>query len=226
MQKCEWQGVETDCSALFHMVPTDSGMCCAFNKKHALKHSEYSDLVLKMQSEDEKLAGKYEFEKGKVRKVKTGKKRGLRMILDEHSNEASFSTVKNDFYGLSVFVGSPDEFPVMKDRSLFIQPGHENFIDVSAYVVKSSSDIKHFDPEDRNCYFEDEGNLEFHQTYSYSSCKFECSIKGVEKEVGCVPWYMPHGNKTNMCDPWKTLEFSQVIPILILLSIWSVLLGT
>ena len=149
-----------------------------------------------------------------MRKVKTGKRRGLRMILDEHSNLASYSTVQNDFHGFKLFVGSPDEFPVMKDRSLLVQPGHENFIEASGYVIKSSPDIKNLEPKKRNCYFQDEGDLEYHKSYTFSSCKFECSIRRVEEVVGCVPWYMPRSNTSKVCDPWKSNKFSKLLDVL------------
>ena len=213
IKKCEWQGREEDCSSLFEMVPTDSGICCAFNKKNVLRESEYSSLVKNMQEENKKVAGKAGIKKDRLRMVKTGKRKGLRMVLDEHSNQATFSTVQNDFYGFKLFVGSPDEFPALKDRSLLVQPGHENFIEAAGYVVKSSSDIKKLDSTARNCYFQDEGNLEFHGQYSYTSCKFECSIIESESLVGCVPWYLPHRNDSKICDPWKSVEFSKALGV-------------
>ena len=133
------------------------------------------------------------------------------MILDEHSNKATFSTVQNDYYGLKLFVGSPDEFPAMKDRSILVKPGHENFVEASGYVVKSSSAIRDLVAKDRNCFFPDEGNLDFHDQYSYSSCKFECSLTEAEELVGCIPWYLPQGQNSTACDPWSTRQFSRML---------------
>ena len=45
LKKCFWKGVPLPCSAIFKKVPTDSGMCCAFNKEKADKifvESKYS----------------------------------------------------------------------------------------------------------------------------------------------------------------------------------------
>ena len=37
LKMCVWKGVRIPCSAIFKKVPTDSGMCCAFNKEKAEK---------------------------------------------------------------------------------------------------------------------------------------------------------------------------------------------
>ena len=37
LKMCVWKGVHIPCSAIFKKVPTDSGMCCAFNKEKAEK---------------------------------------------------------------------------------------------------------------------------------------------------------------------------------------------
>ena len=84
----------------FHVVPTInptgfSGMCCALNAKKSLQNSKYSRLVEEMQE-----AG----EKRKV-PVSEGKKNGLKLILDLHSNSASLGTVAEDGDVFNIFIG-------------------------------------------------------------------------------------------------------------------------
>ena len=55
LKSCQWQGKTVDCFDIFKMVPTDLGMCCAFNHRAALKLSNCSVLVERMQSEDRNL---------------------------------------------------------------------------------------------------------------------------------------------------------------------------
>ena len=123
---CEVAGKKIDCSSLFTRVPTDSGMCCALNWKNALRTSEYRSLVDSMQastSSDTVVS-------------KSGEKSGLRLVLDLHSNRVSFGTLNQDFNAFKVFIGQPAEFPVIKKRSLKLQPGREHFVELKAQVCK------------------------------------------------------------------------------------------
>ena len=72
-------------------------------------------------------------------KVKIGKKNGLRLMIDQHSNYVSFysisitfdtiiflaqmsmGTVAEDHSGFQIFVGDRAEFPVMRERSLLVR---------------------------------------------------------------------------------------------------------
>ena len=216
LQSCEWQGQRVSCFDIFKMFPTDLGMCCAFNHKAALKLSNFSLLVEKMQREDLNLMQiepniDDDDDNSKRRSVEVGKSKGLRLVLDQQSNQESFSTVQDDYHGLQLFIGNPEEFPAMRDRSVLVQPGHENFVEVSGYLVTSSPDIQSLNPSKRNCLFHDEGRLDFHSFYTYSTCKFECSIKTVSTHMGCMPWYMPGGNESEVCNPWQAMNFSRIL---------------
>ena len=82
----------------------------------------------------------------------------------------------------------------------------------------------------RDCYTRNEGQLEFHNIYTYASCQFECKIKEsrieqlnnfnfnssfqrAKEDAGCIPWYLPQTpSKDNViCDPWKTKQFLKTI---------------
>lgn len=105
-----------------------------------------------------------------------GKKNGLKLLLDLNSNQESFWTVYNKFRGFQVLIGQQSEFPVLQQRSLPIQPGAEHSLDLSATRLTSNG-IRDIKPQDRHCYFSDEGNLDLYENYSYKSCMFECKIK-------------------------------------------------
>ena len=121
---CEVAGQKTNYSNLFTRVPTDSGMCCALNWENALRMSEYKRLVQSMQgtTASQKMVSQ------------SGEKNGLRLILDHHSNRVSFGTLNKDYDAFKVFIGQPEEFPVVKKRSLKLQPGQEHFVDIRAQV--------------------------------------------------------------------------------------------
>ena len=123
-----------------------------------------------------------------------------------HSNYESFGSVEYDFRAFRLYIGQPTEFPSPLKRSLMIQPGHEHFIDLT-HQVFSTSGINNLSPDIRNCYFRTEGDLSYYDEYTYTNCMLECGIKGAEKIVGCIPWYLPRGENSSVCDPWNTKQF-------------------
>ena len=64
-----------------------------------------------------------------------GLENGLQLTLDLHSNLQSFGTLLRDFSAFSVFVGQPTEFPAMKKRSIYLQPGQQHFLSLSSQVT-------------------------------------------------------------------------------------------
>ena len=181
MLSCEVAGVEVNCSDLFIRVPTDTGMCCALNVDDSLRVSEYQKLVKEMQGEDKR--------REKI-ESQEGNRNGLRLILDLHSNTVSFGTIDQQFSAFSLFIGQPAQFPMMRDKSIRLQPGREHFIDLSATVVATNG-IEDILPEARGCLFTDEGDLEFYKSYTFSNCRLECRIKEAKEKHKCVPWYLP-----------------------------------
>ena len=177
---CQLGGKNVNCSNLFKRVPTDTGMCCALNNVDSLEDSEYKDLVHKHQGDT----------KTQTVNSTVGRRNGLRLTLDLHSNLVSFGTLGQEYDAFNVFIGQPEEFPMIKEKSLQLQPGREHFIDLSARVV-STKDIKNIAPEARECYFNDEGDLEFYEKYTYSNCRLEYASKKSEIIYGCVPWHLP-----------------------------------
>ena len=156
------------------------GMCCALNAEDSLKESEYQRLVKEMQGES------------KTTKVKSnvGRKNGLSLSLDLHSNTVSFGTLDQRHTAFSLFIGQPHEFPMMRERGIQVGPGREHFIELSATVV-STNQIRGIAPEARDCFFADEGNLDFYNSYTFSNCRLECGIKRAEAKYNCIPWHLP-----------------------------------
>ena len=177
---CELAGLKVNCSHLFTRVPTDSGMCCALNVADSLRDSEYQSLIKEMQGE----------RRTQEVKSQVGKENGLRLILDLHSNTISFGSLNQQHQAFDLFIGQPEQFPMMRERSLHLEAGKEHFVDLSATVVSSKS-IKDISPEARECFFKDEGDLELYKEYTFSNCKLECAIKIAEEKYGCIPWHLP-----------------------------------
>ena len=205
LKSCKVGNQVLNCSEIFQKVPTDAGMCCALNIKNALRESVYTNLVEDMQTRDN--AG----QKMKVLKAKPGKRNGIKLTLDLHSNFQASGSVYDDFEAYKMFVGDATEFPNMKDYGLLIEPGHEHFISISNTILRADPEIRTIPAKKRNCYFPEEGNLELYKFYTYSNCMFECSMKNAESVLGCLPWYLPSNQNSTLCDPWSARNFSTMM---------------
>ena len=103
-------------------------------------------------------------------------KKGVKLMLDLHSDQQALGSLYHESRGFQLFIGQKSEFPVLQQRSLPIQPGAEHRLDLSATRLTTKG-IRGIKPQDRRCYFPDEGNLDLYEKYSYKSCMFECKLK-------------------------------------------------
>ena len=112
-----------------------------------------------------------------------------------------------------MYIGTPTEFPRMKERAISLQPGFEHFLDLSGQVVTSEG-IETVDPQARHCYFSNEGNLDFYSNYTYGNCIFECGMKHAARNLSCIPWYLPQSVEYTSCDPWTARLFIKMVSVL------------
>ena len=101
-------------------------MCCSLNSVDSMKNTTYGMLVEEMQNNITKSEKKVA--------SSVGKKEGLKLVLDLHSNHASFGTVADDYNAFNVFIGGPSEFPVLRERSVQLEPGKEHSLEFSGQV--------------------------------------------------------------------------------------------
>ena len=101
-----------------------AGMCCALNQEAVVRESPYGLMVSEMQGPE--AGGRHKVP------VTVGKKEGLRLTLDLHSNQASFGSVNEDYNAFRVYLGGPSEFPVLQERSLSLEPGQEHSLELTA----------------------------------------------------------------------------------------------
>ena len=77
----------------------------------------------------------------------------------------------------------------MRDKSIWVEPGREHFVDLSATVVTAKG-INDILPEAHGCLLTDEGDLEFYKSYTFANCRLECAIRDAEEKHKCIPWYL------------------------------------
>ena len=142
-----------------------------------------------------------------MKNVSVSLKKGLTVLVDQHSNEVTPGSVFTNSKSFKVLINSPHESPAVSGDFQVISPGHEHFLHVSPVSVVADSSIKSIQASKRKCLFKDEMSLLFHNSYTFQSCLFECHLLQAFSRVQCIPWSLPHFNDTSTCDPFETKEF-------------------
>jgi len=227
LQYCEWKGMPISCSAIFTTFPTDQGMCCSFNMKAADEiyvNSAYRDMLQSMQKADKEgsflssSVPKY-YVDNKEPKTTPGKKKGLILMLDAHSDWLAPGSMDGVLEGFTAFIDSSGNFPLIHQAGLSIKAGFNNIITLTSSIVKADENMQSLDKKSRVCFFSNENeNLKLHQEYTYLNCMFECTLNYTKLMVAlkynktCQPWFFPTSSESvSICDPWQSYDFFQIM---------------
>ena len=129
-----------------------------------------------------------------------GKRMGLKLILDAHSDVLESYSIRSDFQGFTGLITNPGSYILSDLKSFEIKPGHNNMVAVSAVLLDANDDVININPIDRKCLFSNEtANITLHKYYSQENCLLECGLfyaqKVLKKEgnlsESCTPWYFP-----------------------------------
>ena len=103
-------------------------MCCALNSLDAMKNTTFGKLVEELQNDEQ--------QKNPEKKVSAlvGKREGVSLVVDLHSNHASFGTVTDSYRAFNMFIGGPTEFPVLRERGIQLEPGKEHSLQFSGNI--------------------------------------------------------------------------------------------
>ena len=67
-------------------------------------------------------------------------------------------------------------------------------------------------PTKRNCYYENEKDLDFFPVYSEPNCALECAWKQARDICDCVPWFLMRSFKhAAMCESYGNMCFKEII---------------
>ena len=104
-------------------------MCCALNSLDAMKNTTFGKLVEELQNDQQ--------QKSPEKKVPAlvGKMEGVSLVVDLHSNHASFGTVTDNYRAFNMFIGGPTEFPVLRERGIQLEPGKEHSLQFSGQAI-------------------------------------------------------------------------------------------
>lgn len=147
LKRCKWLGRSANCSSLFNVRRTYTGICCTFNYVRPV----VTDL-------QRQIAANGTIRMADAARVnKHGDQFGLVVLLDQVLQDYAFALHSNQ--GVRIMVFDPENFPdqtsgAVKER--FLGVGEEMFLTVAPQPNNGSAEMRKLDRRRRNCVFDDE----------------------------------------------------------------------
>lgn len=97
------------------------------------------------------------------------------------------------------------------DDFIEIQPGVtiDIEVEVTPEIIKTDPNLKSVNPEDRECYFENEKFLKYFKIYTDKNCELECLANFTLAQCDCIPYNLPRDQTIKVCtseDAWHSCE--------------------
>jgi hypothetical protein len=217
---CLWKGERVDCGKIFFPIPTDIGMCCAFNHnslKKMLKGEKFAKMIQEIEEKSNRLEAANSIDATFSMQPETsidftpnwGIQNGLTVVIDAKSdwNPAS---VQHDFLGVQAAIKGKNQFPIISRDSFLLKPGHETYIAITATHTTAKENLRSLPIDKRKCFYKDENQLQLFNAYSVKNCWME-SLTNFSRKVnanGCVPWNFPSADDDMpLCKPIERHRF-------------------
>lgn len=120
----------------------------------------------------------------------TGMQASLIVVL-KVSNDDIDNLCGGALQGFKVVFHSPHEGPRIHKKHFQVSPGRTMLLSIDPKLIVSSSSVRKYSPELRQCYFNSERQLRFYKNYTQRNCKIECLSNFTLTQCGCVHFSMP-----------------------------------
>lgn len=171
---------EQNFSEFFHEVITEEGVCHTFNMLDAEdfysdgmaselkypRHGRRSSWAIYGYGSDHKP------DTYPIRVLGSGVKDGVYIKLKMHKKDLDYAC-KKDTSGFRLVLHTPDEFPQPGSQFYQISFNTMSMINVQPKVMSTADEMRHYTPEKRQCFFEDDKKLKFYKHYAQANCKLE-----------------------------------------------------
>lgn len=89
-----------------------------------------------------------------------------------------------------MYLHQPGDIPLLTRLGIQIHPSETTMISIKPKLITTSPKLRNYTPERRQCFFNFERQLRFHQIYTQKNCQLECLADYLKDECKCVPYYM------------------------------------
>ncbi|XP_068914084.1 pickpocket protein 28-like [Tenebrio molitor] len=206
--ECSFLGQDIEnCEDVFTPVFTDEGICYSFNildRGHI-----FNDLVYHYKNyhkvDEDTMSWNMEqgyLDSSKIntypwRALLSGASNGFTVYLGVDNEDIDFMC--KQIQGFKVVLHSPVRMPRLNQEYFRIPLDHAVVASVQPVVITTSQEVKTFDVAKRDCYFPSERKLKYFRTYSQQNCQLECLTNITLDSCGCVNFFMPRENSTEIC---------------------------
>uniref|UniRef100_A0A2H1VKW3 SFRICE_012692 n=1 Tax=Spodoptera frugiperda TaxID=7108 RepID=A0A2H1VKW3_SPOFR len=181
LKRCYLERKVYNCTDLFKPILTARGYCCTFNNNYMFNR--------KMNVKDQNFVN---------RTVKaTGFINALIVVTDYEIEDSMLGTLLNAG-AVPVMYTDYTEFP-SDDELSYIESYGESFHTITATYTYCSDEVKSLPVRSRNCFFHDEHRLDHFWSYHNSDCDHLCYANAVKSACRCIPAYIPHSGRNNVC---------------------------
>uniref|UniRef100_A0A2H1WVH9 SFRICE_020475 n=1 Tax=Spodoptera frugiperda TaxID=7108 RepID=A0A2H1WVH9_SPOFR len=181
LKRCYLERKVYNCTDLFKPILTARGYCCTFNNNYMFNR--------KMNVKDQNFVN---------RTVKaTGFINALIVVTDYEMEDSMLGTLLNAG-AVPVMYTDWTEFP-SDDELSYIESYGESFHTITATYTYCSDEVKSLPVRSRNCFFHDEHRLDHFWSYHNSDCDHLCYANAVKSACRCIPAYIPHSGRNNVC---------------------------
>jgi len=200
-------GLSIKCSEFSKKVLTDKGYCFAINM---LEFDEIYNADI-IHDDFKRSSGKnsrnWDFEKDYIegsgddyphRINNDGKMAFQILTLVNKSDISIYCQAVNQ--GFTFFLHTPNEVQNWKEFSIAGSKNQDKTILLTAESSKASESLRHYTPEQRQCFFQGERPLKFFKSYTKTNCELECFTNSTLKKCDCVKFSMPRDKVTAICN--------------------------
>ncbi|KAK9883356.1 hypothetical protein WA026_001531 [Henosepilachna vigintioctopunctata] len=194
---------------VFHPIVTEDGICFAFNMMD--KKEIYSDetaLFPGLGESDKKSTWINQVGYPEDADLETYPRRAL-LAGGINSLEITLGHFENDIdyvcngaeQGYKVLLHIPSRVARPTMEYIMVPFNKATTITVVPEMMSTSTRVKKYRPESRNCYFPGEKDLKFYKIYTKNSCDIECLSNYTLIKCKCVAFWMPRQQSTPICGP-------------------------
>ncbi|XP_055843606.1 pickpocket protein 28-like [Episyrphus balteatus] len=213
---CSWkkynERVNESCQALFDTILTNEGICFTFN---SLKSKYYSPELLKVRKadfigtrfeNDEEI--KWDLENGydpkanedafPYRVLDAGDMQSLFLTLADRIEDKQ-EICRKYFQGFKILFHTPGEDIQVLSKNYVSVPLDQSVSIAITPKVVTSDDLRHYTPEERQCYYQDEPKLMYFTVYTQANCELEWLNNATLLECECLRIGMPRNTTHPVC---------------------------
>ncbi|RZC36788.1 pickpocket protein 28 [Asbolus verrucosus] len=209
---CHFMGRPTDCDALFIPLITDEGICYTFNmldrsevfRDNVIHYQNYHQIPYR--STNWSLEHGYAKDAGistyPKRALLAGATNGLRFKILTPKVDLDYAC-KDSLQGYKVLLHTAMRMP-RPSQQYFRIPLDQSVVGaVQPVMITTSESVKVYNPKKRECYFPSERHLKYFKIYTSLNCMMECLTNYTFDNCGCVNFFMPRENGTQVCGTYN-----------------------